>query len=75
MVKEGAIMFKEYMMGTTDPTVQAVVRAAADINNGVFSLREAANFYKVSSDSIVRFMSESADYDVVFNREKPNENI
>ena len=68
MVKEGVIMFKEYMMGTTDPVVQAVVRAASDISNGVFSVKESSNFYNVSSDVIVRFMSESAEYDVVFNK-------
>ena len=68
MVKEGVIMFKEYIMGTPDPVVLEVVRAASDISNGVFILKEASNFYKVSSDVIVRFMSESAEYDVVFNK-------
>ena len=75
MVKEGFIMFKEYMTGSTDPVVQAVVRAAADISSGLFSLKEASNFYKVNSNSIVRFMAESAEYDVVFNKRKSDENI
>jgi hypothetical protein len=48
MVKEKVIMFKKYMLeGTLDPEVQAVFRAAADISNGVFSLQEAANHYKL----------------------------
>ena len=68
-------MFKEYMTGSTDPVVQAVVRAAADISSGLFSLKEAANLYKVNSNSIVRFMAESAEYDVVFNKRKSDENI
>ena len=49
MAKEKVIMFKKYMLeGTLDPEVQAVFRAAADISNGVFSLQEAANHYKLT---------------------------
>ena len=53
-------MFKEYMVkGTMNPEVQAVFKAAADISNGVFSLKEAAQHYKVHPAVIVQFISES----------------
>jgi phage antirepressor YoqD-like protein len=45
------------------------MRAASDIASGVFSLREAAKFYKLAPEQIIRFMTESAEYDVVFRRE------
>ena len=55
MAKEKVIMFKKYMLeGTLDPEVQAVFRAAADISNGVFSLQEAANHYKLHPTEIGR---------------------
>lgn len=69
MVEEGIMIFKEYMLnGTMDPEVQAVFKAAADISNGVFSLSEAANFYKVHPSVVVQFITESAKYDMIFNR-------
>jgi hypothetical protein len=70
MVKEGAIMiFKQYMLeGTMDPEVQAVFKAAADISNGVFTLTEAAKFYKVHPAVIVQFIAESAEYDMIFHK-------
>lgn len=68
-------MFKEYMTGSADPEVQAVVKAAADISSGVFSLQESAKFYKVAPSTIVRFMAESAEYDVIFNKRGNNENL
>jgi len=69
MVTEGVMIFKEYMLnGTMDPEVQAVFKAAADISNGVFSLQEAANFYKVHPAVIVRFIAESAEYDMIFHK-------
>jgi hypothetical protein len=62
-------MFKEYMMsGTMNPEVQAVFKAAADISNGVFSLQEAAKFYKVPAPIIVQFIAESSEYDMVFSK-------
>lgn len=68
MVKEINIMFKEYMTGALTPEVQAVLKASQDIASGLFSLQEAANFYKVPAKSIVQFMAESAEYDVIFNK-------
>ena len=62
-------MFEDYMQGKLTPEIQAVMRAASDIASGVFSLREAAKFYKLSPEKIIRFMTESAEYDVVFRRE------
>jgi len=62
-------MFEDYMQGKLTPEIQAVMRAASDIASGVFSLREAAKFYKLSPEQIIRFMTESAEYDVVFRRE------
>ena len=62
-------MFTEYMLkGTMNPEVQAVFKAAADINNGVFSLKEAANFYKVHPAVIVQFIAESTEYDMIFSK-------
>lgn len=62
-------MFREYMLkGTMNPEVQAVFKAAADINNGVFSLKEAANFYKVHPAVIVQFIAESTEYDMIFSK-------
>ena len=67
-------MFREYMLkGTMNPEVQAVFKAAADINNGVFSLKEAAQHYKVHPAVIVQFISESAEYDMVFSRGVDND--
>ena len=67
-------MFKEYMVkGTMNPEVQAVFKAAADISNGVFSLTEAAKHYKVHQAVIVQFISESAEYDMVFSRRGDND--
>ena len=67
-------MFREYMLkGTMNPGVQAVFKAAADINNGVFSLKEAANFYKVHPAVIVQFISESTEYDMIFSRGGDND--
>jgi phage antirepressor YoqD-like protein len=63
-------MFEDYMQGNLTPEVQAVMRAASDIASGVFSLREAAKFYQLSPEQIIRFMTESAEYDVVFRREE-----
>ena len=62
-------MFREYMLkGTMNPVVQAVFKAAADISNGVFSLKEAANFYKVHPAVIVQFIAESTEYDMIFSK-------
>jgi hypothetical protein len=67
-------MFKEYMVkGTMNPEVQAVFKAAADISNGVFSLKEAAQHYKVHPAVIVQFISESAEYDMIFSRGGDND--
>ena len=67
-------MFREYMLkGTMNPEVQAVFKAAADINNGVFSLKEAANFYKVHQTVIVQFIAESSEYDMVFSKRGDND--
>lgn len=63
-------MFEDYMQGKLTPEVQAVMRAASDIASGVFSLREAAKFYQLSPEQIIRFMTESAEYDVVFRKER-----
>ena len=61
-------MFKKYMLeGTLDPEIQAVFKAAADISNGVFSLQEAANHYKVHPSVIVQFIAESTEYDMIFS--------
>jgi hypothetical protein len=62
-------MFEDYMQGKLTPEIQAVMRAASDIASGVYSLREAAKFYQLSPESIIRFMTESAEYDVVFRKE------
>ena len=59
-------MFEDYMQGKLTPEVQAVMRAASDIAGGVFSLREAAKFYQVSPEQIIKFIAESAEYDIVF---------
>ena len=48
-------------------------KAAADINNGVFSLKEAANFYKVHPAVIVQFIAESSEYDMVFSKRGDND--
>ena len=61
------------MSGTMDPEVQAVFKAAADINNGVFSLKEAANFYKVHPAVIVQFIAESTEYDMIFSKRGDND--
>jgi len=67
-------MFREYMLkGTMNPEVQAVFKAAADINNGVFSLKEAANFYKVHPAVIVQFIAESTEYDMIFSKRGDND--
>ncbi len=59
-------MFEDYMQGKLTPEIQAVMRAASDIASDVYSLREAAKFYQLSPESIVRFIRESAEYDIVF---------
>ncbi len=67
-------MFREYMLkGTMNPEVQAVFKAAADISNGVFSLKEAANFYKVHPAVIVQFIAESTEYDMIFSKRGDND--
>lgn len=67
-------MFREYMLkGTMNPEVQAVFKAAADISSGVFSLKEAAQHYKVHPAVIVQFIAESTEYDMIFSREGDND--
>ena len=67
-------MFREYMLkGTMNPEVQAVFKAAADISNGVFSLKEAANFYKVHPAVIVQFIAERTEYDMIFSKGGEND--
>ena len=67
-------MFREYMLkGTMNPEVQAVFKAAADISNGVFSLKEAANFYKVHPAVIIQFIAESTEYDMIFSKGGEND--
>ena len=63
-------MFKEYMTngGELSPEVQAVMKASADIAKGVFSLQEAAKFYRVSANEVIRFIAESTEYDMIFNK-------
>ena len=69
MAKEKVIMFKKYMLeGTLDPEIQAVFKAAADISDGVFSLQEASNHYKVHPSVIVQFIAESTEYDMIFSK-------
>ncbi len=66
-------MFKQYMTtGELNPEVQATMKAANDIANGVLSLREAAKLYNIAQDQIVKFIAESAEYDMHFDRRENN---
>tara|TARA_B110000967_G_scaffold19941_1_gene18592 strand:+ start:661 stop:867 length:207 start_codon:yes stop_codon:yes gene_type:complete len=66
-------MFKEYMTsGELNPEVQATMKAASDIANGVLSLREASKLYSIAQEQIVKFISESSEYDMHFDRRDKN---
>ena len=66
-------MFKEYMTsGELNPEVQATMKAATDIANGVLSLREASKLYNIAQDQIVKFIAESSEYDMHFDRRDKN---
>ena len=66
-------MFKEYMTsGELNPEVQATMKAASDIANGVLSLREASKLYNIAQEQIVKFIAESSEYDVHVERRERN---
>ena len=66
-------MFKEYMTsGELNPEVQATMKAASDIANGVLSLREASKLYNIEQDQIVKFIAESSEYDMHVERRDRN---
>ena len=66
-------MFKEYMTsGELNPEVQATMKAASDIANGVLSLREASKLYSIAQEQIVKFISESSEYDMHVERRDKN---
>ena len=67
-------MFKQYMTsgGELNPEVQATMKAASDIATGVLSLREAAIFYNIAQEQIVKFISESSEYDMIVDRRDKN---
>tara|TARA_B110000879_G_C10963722_1_gene428606 strand:- start:578 stop:784 length:207 start_codon:yes stop_codon:yes gene_type:complete len=66
-------MFKEYMTsGELNPEVQATMKAATDIANGVLSLREASKLYNIDQDQIVKFIAESSEYDMHVKRRDEN---
>lgn len=66
-------MFKEYMTtGELNPEVQATMKAASDIANGVLSLREASKLYSIEQDQIVKFIAESSEYDMHVERRDRN---
>ena len=66
-------MFKEYMTsGELNPEVQATMKAASDIANGVLSLREASKLYNIEQDQIVKFIAESSEYDMHVERRDEN---
>ena len=66
-------MFKEYMTsGELNPEVQATMKAATDIANGVLSLREASKLYNIDQDQIVKFIAESSEYDMHVERRDEN---
>ena len=66
-------MFKEYMTsGELNPEVQATMKAATDIANGVLSLREASKLYNIDQDQIVKFIAESSEYDMHVKRRDKN---
>ena len=66
-------MFKEYMTsGELNPEVQATMKAATDIANGVLSLREASKLYNIAQDQIVKFIAESSEYDMHVKRRDEN---
>ena len=66
-------MFKEYMTsGELNPEVQATMKAASDIANGVLSLREASKLYNIAQDQIVKFIAESSEYDMHVERRDEN---
>ena len=66
-------MFKEYMTsGELNPEVQATMKAASDIANGVLSLREASKLYNIDQDQIVKFIAESSEYDMHVERRDEN---
>lgn len=66
-------MFKEYMTsGELNPEVQATMKAATDIANGVLSLREASKLYNIAQEQIVKFIAESSEYDMHVERRGKN---
>jgi hypothetical protein len=56
-------VFKEYMQGGLTPEIQALLKAQVDIKQGLFSIKQAANFYDVEIMDIINFITESQEYD------------
>jgi hypothetical protein len=56
-------VFKEYMQGGLTPEIQALLKAQVDIQQGLFSIKQAANFYDVEIMDIINFITESQEYD------------
>jgi len=61
--QEVSNVFKEYMQGGLTPEIQALLRAQVDIKQGLFSIKQAANFYDVEIMDIINFITESQEYD------------
>ena len=51
------------MQGGLTPEIQALLKAQVDIKQGLFSIKQAANFYDVEIMDIINFITESQEYD------------